>query len=556
MSHATMVPRIWWCASLLVVAIGSRDVLGQGLRWSTTFESQNAPTDQVRALHAFDDGSGTALYVGGDFHYAGPGWAVNHIARWDGTSWSRLGSGLGDDPGLWGEVDTLATYGTPAGAVLIVGGHFVSAGNVPAYGLAQWNGTSWSGVGNPQFGSDGLVGSLAVDGSRLYIGGEFLVSVGGSVLRNIAMWNGTSWSSLGGIGVGDVYPYVRALALFDDGNGLALYASGRFTNAGGVAVTNFAKWDGVTWSPVGVPPFRGSVNSMTEFDDGSGPALYVAGYFQSAGGVPALNIAKWDGVHWAPVGTGHQDNILTLTKFDDGNGPALYASGNGWLKPEKWDGSSWSVLGAGVGGTNGSYVLAMCSIDWPSSGRELFVGGHFFTAGTLTSFRVAGWDAFTGPVSTFCFGDGTVAACPCGNRGARDHGCENSLGLGGAHLEATGTPNPDTIVLHTAEEVSGALSIVLQGDGLILPTILFGDGMRCEGGHLKRLYTRTAVNGRIHVPGAGDPSITARSAALGDPIAPGSERFYQVLYRDPNSSFCPPPQGGSFNATNGLRVVW
>ncbi len=38
------------------------------------------------------DGSGN-LYVGGDFAVAGGGFA-NHIAKWDGTTWSALGSGI------------------------------------------------------------------------------------------------------------------------------------------------------------------------------------------------------------------------------------------------------------------------------------------------------------------------------------------------------------------------------------------------------------------------------------------------------------------------------
>ena len=33
-------------------------------------------------------------------------------------------------------------------------------------------------------------------------------------------------------------------------------------------------------------------------------------------------------------------------------------------------------------------------------------------------------------------------------------------------------------------------------------------------------------------------------------------RFYQVFYRDPEPNFCPSPPGGTFNVSNGLRVVW
>jgi hypothetical protein len=46
------------------------------------------------------------------------------------------------------------------------------------------------------------------------------------------------------------------------------------------------------------------VTSLAVFDDGSGPALYVAGAFPTAGGVEASNIAKWDGSRWSPLDIG------------------------------------------------------------------------------------------------------------------------------------------------------------------------------------------------------------------------------------------------------------
>jgi len=543
MSSASRVLSSSSCALFLLAA----SARGQGLRWSTTFDPQNAPTDQVFALHEFDDGTGPALYVGGDFHWAGSGPPVNHIARWDGTAWSRLGSGLGDDLGGAGSVYALASYGQ----ALVVGGYFVRAGGVSTNCIAQWDGTSWSAIGTP-WGVQlpGVVASIAVDGSALYIGGGFDF-VNGVSACNVAEWDGQRWLALGsGIGVGDFNAGVSALVVFDDGTGSALYAGGTFQNAGGVRARNLAKWDGVAWSPVGVHPFDGVdgwVSCLTVFDD----ALVVGGQFHDAGGVPAENIAKWDGAQWTPIGAGHADVIRTLTTFDDGTGPAMYAGGFFFPNPEKWDGSRWSALGAGVGPFGNNMVYALSAF-----GSELYAGGNFTTAGGLPSTRVAGWHALTGPVSTFCFGDDTVAVCPCGNRGIYGRGCENALGSGGAWLATTGSQSPDTIVLHAAGEISSALSIVLQGGDLILGSSAYGDGLRCVGGHMKRLYTRSAVNGRINVPEAGDPSITARSAALGDPIAPGAARCYQVYYRDPNPNYCPAPLGDTFNTTNGLRIVW
>jgi hypothetical protein len=80
--------------------------------------------------------------------------------------------------------------------------------------------------------------------------------------------------------------------------------------------------------------------------------------------------------------------------------------------------------------------------------------------------------------------------------------------------------------------------------------------LRCVGGTLKRLYVKAASAGSVSAPQPGDPSITARSAQLGDPIAPGSSRHYQVYYRDPGLAFCTPPQGNGFNIGNALEVVW
>ena len=86
-------------------------------------------------------------------------------------------------------------------------------------------------------------------------------------------------------------------------------------------------------------------------------------------------------------------------------------------------------------------------------------------------------------------------------------------------------------------------------------TAHFGDGLRCAGGALRRLYVTHSVNGTAVAPKAGDPSITTRSASLGDPIPPGAIRYYQTYYRDPSLGFCT-TAGGTFNVSNGVRIIW
>lgn len=162
-----------------------------------------------------------------------------------------------------------------------------------------------------------------------------------------------------------------------------------------------------------------------------------------------------------------------------------------------------------------------------------------------------------GAALPFCFGDGTGAACPCGNSGVLGHGCDNSAATGGALLSASGTPSlsADTLALTSSAERASAFSIFLQGSAAISPAF-YGDGLRCTGGTLKRLFTRNAVAGSVTAPQSGDPSISARSAALGDPLSAGDTRDYQVYYRDPSPTFCPNPPGNTWNISNGLSVTW
>jgi subtilase family serine protease len=162
-----------------------------------------------------------------------------------------------------------------------------------------------------------------------------------------------------------------------------------------------------------------------------------------------------------------------------------------------------------------------------------------------------------GSMTPFCFGDGAdpfvTTNCPCLNFGATGHGCANAVNASGAQLTATGTTSPDTVVLTSAGELNSSLSVFLQGNANTNSGILFGDGVRCAAGNLKRLYTLNASGGTVSAPGPTDPSITAQSAALGDPIIPGTSRYYQVYYRDPNLAFC---TGLGFNVSNGMRIDW
>jgi trimeric autotransporter adhesin len=356
---------------------------------------------------------GHSIYVGGVFATAGGVDAAN-IARWHNGAWHSLGSGVNDFCSALCIFDDGAPGGGPA---LYAGGPFTEAGGVSANRIARWNGSAWSAIGSGLTGTpspsvqamivfdDGLGG-----GSALYIAGSF-TSAGGVPANHIARWDGENWSALG---AGMNNP-VRSLAVFDDGapgGGPALYAAGFFTTAGGVTVNRIARWDGTEWSALG-DGVNDFAYALEVFDDGSGDALYIAGNFTEAGGQPAPYIAKWNGSTWSSVAGGTDERIRSLKVHDDGTGNALYVGGifnsaGGTPTPRiaRWDGSNWSALSGGVN----SWVRAMVSQN-DGSGPALYVAGEFSMAGGNPASRIAAWRHAepAGPADLNCDGVVNVA---------------------------------------------------------------------------------------------------------------------------------------------------
>jgi hypothetical protein len=402
----------------------------------------------IQCMTVYDDGAGPALYAGGSFSHVN-GAAVAHAAKWDGTDWVAVGSGLSS------AVYALAVFDDGAGPALYAGGAFTSAGGVPAAGIARWRAQSWSAVGGGVAGPFSReVRTLLVDAvaGRLIAGGAF-ETAGGAPAHNVAVWDGAAWLPLGAGANGAV----QSLQWFTDGDGRRLYAVGSFSQAGGAPAARAAAWDGASWSALqdGLSPaatFPASYGAAAlEYDDGSGPRLYIGGAFGLAGGVPtaglapwrdgqffpappgrqadiraiaaveqgpnrglyagglfvslggtpANNIARWDGTAWRPLGDGVRGLVTAIIEGDDGRGPAIFAAGSfdraGGAPAAhiaRWDGASWSALGSGVQ-FEGSYVVptnvyALASFD-DGLGPAVYAGGAFAGAGGLNTPNLARW---------------------------------------------------------------------------------------------------------------------------------------------------------------------
>jgi hypothetical protein len=126
--------------------------------------------------------NGSNIYVVGNFTQAG-GNSANRVAKWNGSSWSALGSGI----------DNNNAYAIGiVNNILYVGGDFTSVnGNASIQNIAQWNGSTWSAVGT---GLGNAVGAIATYKGILYAGGSFTDAGGNTTADYIAQWNGSIWS--------------------------------------------------------------------------------------------------------------------------------------------------------------------------------------------------------------------------------------------------------------------------------------------------------------------------------------------------------------------------
>ncbi len=270
-----------------------------GSSWSPLGSGVN---DSVEALTFYDDGTGPALFAAGLFSTAG-GISAKGVAKWTGSAWEPLGSGLGGN----GIGFALAVYDDGSGPKLVVGGSFTGAGAVPDDDLALWDGSSWSSIGDV-VGAGAAVAALAVDGSTLYVGGAFLgIQVPSD---NVILFDGANWVEMDGGVDGDVW----SMEVGDDGT---LYVGGDFDSP----ASRIAKWDGASWSSLGagVTDPSGIVRDILWHDDGTGPALIVAGSFRGVDGILASRLAKWSAGVWTEHLGGADDTIVCLAPGDDGS---------------------------------------------------------------------------------------------------------------------------------------------------------------------------------------------------------------------------------------------
>ncbi len=131
----------------------------------------------VQALAVFQD----ELYAAGSFRTAG-NHGVGGIAKWNGIEWSRPGAYEDEWDHQYPNISALAVYN----GRLIVGGNY---SNRFRSCIATWDGTTWGKLGTGiGAGSGDVVTALTVHDGKLYVGGTF-TRAGDKTVQNVACWS-------------------------------------------------------------------------------------------------------------------------------------------------------------------------------------------------------------------------------------------------------------------------------------------------------------------------------------------------------------------------------
>jgi hypothetical protein len=196
-------------------------------------------TDINGGIYALTADSNGVLYAGGQFINMDGIPAADHVAAYDG-SWHAMGNGGGPSVGAVDSyVRALAAHGTD----VYVGTDSVNVGGVAkADHVARWNGSTWSAVGANAannagwFPTSAFIYSLKTYQNLVFATGSFQNADGVATADEIAYFDGTHWHPIGsnGAGNGPLSQQGSALAVFSG----SAAVGGSFINAGSDALAD------------------------------------------------------------------------------------------------------------------------------------------------------------------------------------------------------------------------------------------------------------------------------------------------------------------------------
>jgi len=341
-------------STLLVLLISLAQTKGIAQTWETMATGLGSSTETVKVIAS---SSGNEIYAGGTFSGS-----VSYLARWTGSSWVQVGSGIN------GPVYALAFKNND----LYIGGSFTLAGGVTVSNVAKYNISTgvWSDVGG---GFNGQVNCLYVSptSGTLFAGGSFSQS-GTDPMNHISKLVSTTWTQIGS-GISAV---VNSIAEFQN-----TQWAGCDNTSAPVQKYGVSGWVGET------AVYGGKVYALATFSNN----LYAGGDFSS----PTFAASRFDGTTWGTIQTtfSPSDKIYAFSaRFST----VLYIGGK--------------FTNLGIPGSTASYIARINSPTTPIQTITLTsstIGGEVYAIGNMSGKVIAG-GKFSSPATNVAITSTTI----------------------------------------------------------------------------------------------------------------------------------------------------
>lgn len=218
------------------------------------------------------------------------------LSKYSGGTWQPVTTGLINGEDLY----DLEVYNNE----LYVCGDFIGC-------VAKFDGFDWSLVGGGLAYStpeSAIARTMTLYDGNLYVTGDFNRILGGPplLIHDVAYWDGSEWT-----GTFAQYMGISGDITITTSNGNYLYIGGNFTVVGGVDASGFARYnsstgwevlDGITGQPYE------QIISITAINDD----VYIGGFISSFADVSVVNVVRYDGANYYPVGSIGSTNFMDL----------------------------------------------------------------------------------------------------------------------------------------------------------------------------------------------------------------------------------------------------
>lgn len=230
---------------------------------SKVYKLENGNWEQVGGI--FDESSWSStkklitydsiLVSGGRFSSIG-GVPISNVAAWDGSTWNPMGNGFNN---------TVSNFGIHQDTLYATGLFTASGADTTVQNIAKWTGTNWqcfdsSVVFNTAYALKSFQGDLLIG---------TVDTIGGVEMNGIARWDGTNYTSMGD-------PQIKGVGEFWEFNGELYISASLFGSSPWITDRVVMKWNGSGWDQLG-SQFNESIYCLEDYDN----MLFCGGQYSS-----------------------------------------------------------------------------------------------------------------------------------------------------------------------------------------------------------------------------------------------------------------------------------